>query len=109
MKVFLPSFLEKSRRDTLTSIIWLHFRAFLSSSSEFELRLEKEYRASSLNRAIIKIARASRVRVRAAARYVPIEHHGTRRPGLESVQWGTTATKLFSLQFITITILNHKN
>ena len=21
-----------------------------------------------------------------------VEHHGTRRPGLESVQWGTTAT-----------------
>ena len=55
----------------MTSILWLYFRAFLSSSSEFELRLEKEYRASSLNRAIIKIARASRVRVRAAARYIP--------------------------------------
>ena len=55
----------------MTSILWLYFQAFLSSSSEFELRLEKEYRASSLNRAIIKIARASRVRVRAAARYVP--------------------------------------
>ena len=55
----------------MTSILWLYFRAFLSSSSEFELRLEEKYLASSLNRAIIKIARASRVRVRAAARYVP--------------------------------------
>ena len=35
-----------------------------------------------------------------------VEHHGTRRPGLESVQWGTTAT-LQLQQFITITIFQN--